>query len=104
MFSENERSWNGDIVGLELELAISFQVLPLVERHFTPAEQRKLVWSLFRAMPLRLLERVLPRVAAVSTPQEVAAMGRNMQVRKAVIFLRHFTYKKEYFLFMLSFT
>lgn len=39
------------------------EVLPLLEAHLCAAEQRAMVWRTLRAMPLRLLERVMPWVA-----------------------------------------
>ena len=38
-------------------------VLPFLEAHMCVAEQRAVVWRTLRAMPLRLLERMLPWVA-----------------------------------------
>ena len=38
-------------------------LLPALHAHLCPAQQRALVWGSLRAMPLRLLERVLPWVA-----------------------------------------
>ena len=42
------------------------EVLPLLEAHLCAAEQRAMVWRTLRAMPLRLLERVMPWVAGNS--------------------------------------
>ena len=39
------------------------EVLPLLEAHLSSAEQRAMVWRMLRAMPLRLLQRVMPVVA-----------------------------------------
>lgn len=36
------------------------QVLPVLEEKLGHAEQRNVVWQSLRAMPLRLLERVMP--------------------------------------------
>ena len=44
------------------------EVLPLLEAHLCAAEQRAMVWCTFRAMPLRLLERVMPWVAGHCPP------------------------------------
>ncbi len=41
------------------------EVLPLLEAHLCAAEQRAMVWRTLRAMPLRLLERVMPWVAGI---------------------------------------
>jgi zinc finger-like protein len=38
-------------------------VLPLLMRTLCMAQQRHMVWRILRAMPLRLLERVMPWVA-----------------------------------------
>ena len=43
------------------------EVLPLLEAHLCAAEQRAMVWRTLRAMPLRLLERVMPWVAGMLT-------------------------------------
>ena len=43
------------------------EVLPLLEAHLCAAEQRAMVWRTLRAMPLRLLERVMPWVAGTTT-------------------------------------
>lgn len=42
------------------------QVFPLLERRLEPQEQRALVWHAMRAMPLRLIERVVPAMAGGS--------------------------------------
>lgn len=39
------------------------EVLPVLMRTLCAAEQRHMVWRILRAMPLRLLERVMPWVA-----------------------------------------
>lgn len=39
------------------------EVLPVLMRTLCPAEQRHMVWRILLAMPLRLLERVMPWVA-----------------------------------------
>ena len=41
-------------------------VLPVLEASLCAAEQRAMVWRTLRAMPLRLLERMLPWLAGVS--------------------------------------
>ena len=38
-------------------------MLPVLEARMCVAEQRAVVWRTLRAMPLRLLERMLPWVA-----------------------------------------
>ena len=43
------------------------EVLPLLEAHLCAAEQRAMVWRTLRAMPLRLLERVMPWVAGIAS-------------------------------------
>lgn len=45
------------------------EVLPLLEAHLCAAEQRAMVWRTLRAMPLRLLERVMPWVAGTAVTQ-----------------------------------
>ncbi len=45
------------------------EVLPLLEAHLCAAEQRAMVWRTLRAMPLRLLERVMPWVAGTASIQ-----------------------------------
>ncbi len=45
------------------------EVLPLLEAHLCAAEQRAMVWRTLRAMPLRLLERVMPWVAGIASNQ-----------------------------------
>jgi zinc finger protein-like protein len=47
-------------------------VLPVLEARLGPAGQRALVWGTLRAMPLRLLERVAPWLAAKHLPPEDA--------------------------------
>ena len=39
------------------------EVLPVLMRVLCVAEQRHMVWQVLRAMPLRLLEKVMPGVA-----------------------------------------
>jgi hypothetical protein len=41
------------------------EVLPLLQAHLCDAEQRSMVWRMLRAMPLRLLTRVMPVVAGM---------------------------------------
>jgi hypothetical protein len=43
-------------------------VLPLLRRRLCAKQQRDLVWRTLRAMPLRLLERVLPWLAGTPPP------------------------------------
>ena len=50
-------------------------VLPVLEARLGPAAQRALVWGTLRAMPLRLLERVAPWLAARHLPAEDARGG-----------------------------
>ena len=52
-------------VKLRLRAACQVAVLPLLEARMCVAEQRAVVWRTLRAMPLRLLERMLPWVAGV---------------------------------------
>eukprot|EP00899_Mesostigma_viride_P010207 jgi/Mesvir1/19188/Mv11510-RA.1 len=56
------------------------KVLPLIEQHFPLEEQRQLVWRSLLAMPFRILERVLPGMAAEVTEAQAYAMVRNMQL------------------------
>ena len=42
---------------------VGLQVLPVLEEKLGHAEQRSMVWHTLRAMPLRLLERVMPWLA-----------------------------------------
>ncbi|KAA6419094.1 MAG: hypothetical protein FRX49_10834 [Trebouxia sp. A1-2] len=56
------------------------EVLPLLEAHLCAAEQRAMVWRTLRAMPLRLLERVMPWVAGKLNDEEAAEMLQNMQL------------------------
>ena len=44
------------------------EVLPLLQAHLCVAEQRSMVWRMLRAMPLRLLQRVMPVVAGTRPP------------------------------------
>lgn len=39
------------------------EVLPLLQAHLCDAEQRSIIWRMLRAMPLRLLTKVMPVVA-----------------------------------------
>ena len=39
------------------------EVLPLLQAHLCDAEQRSMVWRMLRAMPLRLLQQVMPVIA-----------------------------------------
>ena len=39
------------------------EMLPLLQAHLCVAEQRSMVWRMLRAMPLRMLQRVMPVVA-----------------------------------------
>ncbi len=48
------------------------EVLPLLMRTLCAAEQRHMVWRILRAMPLRLLERVMPWVAG-EAPSRIRA-------------------------------
>ena len=43
-------------------------VLPLLEARLCARQQRDMVWRTLRAMPLRLLERVLPWLAGDTEP------------------------------------
>ena len=44
-------------------------MLPELRRCLGPREQRRLAWMTLRAMPLRLLERVLPWLGARLSPE-----------------------------------
>ena len=51
-------------------------MLPLLEARLCTKQQRDMVWRTLQAMPLRLLERVLPWLAGLdSTPALGAAPG-----------------------------
>lgn len=56
------------------------EVLPLLEANLCAAEQRAMVWRTLRAMPLRLLERVMPWVAGNLNDDEAEEMLLNMQL------------------------
>ncbi len=43
-------------------------MLPLLEARLCTRQQRDMVWRTLRAMPLRLLERVLPWLAGQTEP------------------------------------
>ena len=49
-------------------------VLPLLTRGLCRREQRAMVWRTLRAMPLRLLERVLPWLAGTLPPVTLLAL------------------------------
>ena len=50
-------------------------MLPLLEARLCTKQQRDMVWRTLQAMPLRLLERVLPWLAgAGQTPSDAIAM------------------------------
>ena len=51
------------------------EVLPVLMRMLCVSEQRYIVWQVLRAMPLRLLERVMPWVAGGLLPLLPAALG-----------------------------
>lgn len=55
------------------------EVLPPLMRSLCVAEQRHMVWRLVRAMPLRLLERVMPWVAGKLREDDVKDWLRNIQ-------------------------
>ena len=51
-------------------------VLPLLQARLCTKQQRDMVWRTLQAMPLRLLERVLPWLAGLHpTPALKAALG-----------------------------
>jgi zinc finger-like protein len=54
-------------------------VLPVLMRSLCAAEQRHMVWRLLRAMPLRLLERVMPWVAGKLREEDVKEWLANMR-------------------------
>ncbi len=56
------------------------EVFPLLERHLCVSQQRAMVWRTLSAMPLRLLERVLPWVTASLSGADVAELLRNIRL------------------------
>lgn len=58
-------------------------LFPLLQRHLCPAEQRAMVWRTVRAMPLRLLERVMPWLAAKLPEARVDSMVGNLRAAAA---------------------
>ena len=54
------------------------EVLPLLQAHLCVAEQRSMVWRMLRAMPLRLLQRVMP-VLAGAAPRGTPCAARRKQ-------------------------
>ena len=67
------------------------EVLPLLEAHLCAAEQRAMVWRTLRAMPLRLLERVMPWVAGQSYIPFIAYAKYWQHRLAAVVFSRCLT-------------
>ncbi|KAL4436350.1 hypothetical protein ABPG77_009912 [Micractinium sp. CCAP 211/92] len=55
------------------------EVLPLLMRTLCAAEQRHMVWRILRAMPLRLLERVMPWVAGRLREEDVKEWLANLR-------------------------
>ncbi|KAK9840584.1 hypothetical protein WJX81_003072 [Elliptochloris bilobata] len=55
-------------------------VLPLLTRSLCRREQRAMVWRTLRAMPLRLLERVLPWLAGKLSEEDACAMTRDWEL------------------------
>jgi len=60
------------------------ELLPVLAKHCPRHEQRLIVWNTIRAMPLRLLERVLPWVSSQVSEEECAAMLETMRLAGAV--------------------
>eukprot|EP00236_Picocystis_salinarum_P002327 CAMPEP_0183828660 /NCGR_PEP_ID=MMETSP0807_2-20130328/2906_1 /TAXON_ID=88271 /ORGANISM="Picocystis salinarum, Strain CCMP1897" /LENGTH=1161 /DNA_ID=CAMNT_0026073861 /DNA_START=30 /DNA_END=3515 /DNA_ORIENTATION=+ len=56
------------------------EVLPEIEHKLPYHDQCVLVWKTLLAMPLQLLERILPWVAAELTEEEMGEMLRNMRI------------------------
>ncbi|KAK9866277.1 hypothetical protein WJX84_001775 [Apatococcus fuscideae] len=56
------------------------EVLPVLMKHLGAAEQRTMMWRSLRAMPLRLLERVMPWVAGKLSEAEEAELLDNMRL------------------------
>lgn len=56
------------------------EVLPLLQAHLCDAEQRSMVWRMLRAMPLRLLQQVMPVIAGAhsdSVSRLCSCLARN---------------------------
>eukprot|EP00887_Chlorella_sp_A99_P004372 scaffold15.g4372.t1 len=56
------------------------EVLPVLMRGLCVAEQRRMVWQVLRAMPLRLLERVMPWVAGKLADDDVREWLANIRL------------------------
>lgn len=56
------------------------EVFPLLERHLCATQQRAMVWRTLRAMPLRLLERVMPCVTATMSAGDTQQLLANMRL------------------------
>ncbi len=56
------------------------EVFPLLERHLCVHRQRSMVWRTLTAMPLRLLERVLPFVTASLDESDTAELLNNIRL------------------------
>eukprot|EP00879_Flechtneria_rotunda_P008507 GHRR01008912.1.p1 GENE.GHRR01008912.1~~GHRR01008912.1.p1 ORF type:complete len:1552 (+),score=616.00 GHRR01008912.1:172-4827(+) len=56
------------------------EVLPLLAASLGPAEQRGMVWHTLRAMPLRLLERVLPWLLSKLSVEDAEGMMTNLRL------------------------
>lgn len=65
--------------------ALPAEVLPILTRSVCMAQQRHMVWRILRAMPLRLLERVMPWVAGEAGGQ---LRGSCMKLRGSCKLLR----------------
>ena len=63
-----------------LYLLTWWQVLPLARKHCSIEEQRDLLYQSLCVMPLKLLERVLPWLAAVLSEDEAKDMLHNMRL------------------------
>ncbi|KAH7331508.1 hypothetical protein KP509_20G037100 [Ceratopteris richardii] len=56
------------------------KVFPLARKHLTQSEQRHLVYSSFRVMPLKLLEKVLPWLVTALNNEEVRNLLINIHL------------------------
>ncbi|WIA41165.1 hypothetical protein OEZ86_004781 [Tetradesmus obliquus] len=56
------------------------EVLPLLAAALSPEQQRGMVWHTLRAMPLRLLERVLPWLLSKLSAEDAEGMMTNLRL------------------------
>lgn len=56
------------------------EVLPLLAAALAPEQQRAMVWHTLRAMPLRLLERVLPWLLSKLSAEDAEGMMTNLRL------------------------